>query len=229
MPRVRPKEVCQNCKRKKPINALGRCSACYNYWWRNGIQRPQWLIKRIEACTDCREGIAYCKGRCRTCYNYFAANGKKRPSHLRRKEIMDCRNPACQKPLRLCKHSCNGYCPHCHDYRRKNDDADRPARYARFELEPGYMYCENPNCDKPLKVGRNRGARCHACLNWLRANWEERPREICPQRVTLGWCECGKVARRIVPLGGLGASRRVSVELVLCEDCYDLIGEGDVV
>lgn len=91
------------------------------------------------------------------------------------------------------------------------------------------MYCENPNCDKPLKVGRNRGTRCHACLNWLRANWEERPREICPQRVTLGWCECGKAARRIVPLGGLGASRRVSVELVLCEDCYDLIGEGDVV
>lgn len=196
---------------------MRRCSTCYTYLRRRGIDRPKRLIKKVEACQDCREGVAFAKGRCRTCYGYFLTNGKTRPSHLRRKSTMDCRNPNCRKPLRLCVRSFRGYCVTCYDYRRQNNGGDRPARHARLELEPGYRYCENPNCDKVLRASAYGVTRCRACLNWMREKWEERPQELCPHRVTLGWCECGKVARHVV---SLWPGRRG--ELILCERCYEL-------
>lgn len=205
---------CVRCKRTVKINAKGRCSACYNYLIRNEVERPQRLINiRNRFCIDCKVNPVYCMDRCKVCYDYQLYNGRKRPVHLRKKDRLDCKNPNCRKPLRLCKKPVQGYCGKCYEYYRKRG-IDRPARFARFQLEPGFKPCKNPNCDKPLK----RQDRCADCLNWLLRYHRERPAELCPQRVDLGWCECGEIATTEYRF----KVERTEYTLILCDNCLEI-------
>ncbi len=190
--------ICRICKREKPIAALGRCSTCYSYFNRTGIDRPEHLIDGYKPfCIDCKENPAYCLGRCWACYCYRLRRGKKRPVQLRKKHSLNCANPNCRKPLRLCKHPTLRRCDNCSKYYIRTG-RERSARLARFECEEGYILCINPNCDRPLKICKSNGERCLPCHRWIKENQSERPRHLCPQRVTLGWCECGQVATEVM-------------------------------
>ncbi len=211
--KVKKPQKCVNCKREIKINARGRCSACYNCLMRNGVERPiNSIVKEDRFCIDCKEEPVYCVDRCKTCYDYHLRyKGKrKRPAHLRNRHKLNCKNPACKKPLRIDISPAKGYCKQCYEYFRKRG-VDRPAVLARLILPPGYTACSNPNCDRPLV----RPGFCGGCLGWFDEYRELRPRKLCPERVDLGWCECGEIAT---------TEYRFKVEkteyaLILCDYC----------
>lgn len=209
--------ICVRCSRKIKINARGRCSACYNYWLRNGgEERPVRLYNiRDRFCMDCKEEEIFSMDRCRTCYNYWLSYDKKktRPIHLRNRNKMDCKNLHCKKPLRLDIEPVKGRCKQCNEYWRRHKK-DRPAKFARFTPPYGYTTCDNPNCDKPL----SRKGTCGDCVAWEKLYGEDRPREFCPIRVMLGWCECGNVAEIKYDV----TVTKTIYESILCPSCYEI-------
>lgn len=206
---------CGNCDKEKPIKAAKKCSACWNYKQRYGIDRPARLYNKPIFCKKCKDNYIRCKGLCFGCYNYqLVNNGKARPRHLRNKTI--CKNPNCGKPLFGTR---RGFCKPCYNYDLARG-VDRPLRYTKFLLDDGYFYCKNPNCDKPIKSKKRQGY-CSLCFNWQRKYKKDRPRELCPQKIDLGWCDCGEVAKRELEIA-LGENGKTHMKLILCESCYDL-------
>lgn len=175
-------------------------------------------------CTLCKENFVIAKGLCSGCYSYRYVNGKDRPVHLRNVSNGkgNCKNPHCQKPLRLGR-ATKGWCHLCYRY-KWGYGIERPARLTRFIPDPenGYYKCNNPNCDKPVldRTGRNRGY-CRSCLEWRKKHDDDRPKQFCVQRVSLGWCECGNVATKMITIK-YGPRAKSSQTLILCLHCCEL-------
>lgn len=164
---------------------------------------------------DCKEEEIFCMDRCRTCYNYWLSYGKKktRPALLRNRNKNNCKNPDCLKPLRHCTTPVKGRCKQCNEYWRKRG-FERPAKFARFTPPFGYTTCSNPNCDKP----RSRPGTCGDCVAWEKLHGQPRPREFCPIRVELGWCECGNVAEIEYAVTVI----KTTYKTILCPSCYEI-------
>ncbi len=166
-------------------------------------------------CADCKEEEIFSKDRCKTCYDYWLRYDKKktRPAYLRNKHKRNCKNPHCQKPLRHCSSPVKGRCKQCNEYWRRRG-FERPAKFARFIPPAEYTTCNNLNCDKP----RSRKGICGDCVSWKKLYGEARPREFCPVRVTLGWCECGNVAE----VEHITTVQKTTYRTTLCVSCYEI-------
>lgn len=199
------------------INAKGRCSTCYNYRRHNGgAERPIRLYDIADRfCMDCKEEEIFCMDRCKSCYDYWLRYDKKktRPAHLRNRHKDNCKNSGCLKPLKHCNSPVKGRCKQCNEYWRKRG-LERPAKFARFTPPFGYTTCDNPNCDKPL----SRRGTCGDCVAWQKLYGKDRPREFCPIRVTLGWCECGSVAE----VEHVETVHKTKFTAILCPPCHEI-------
>lgn len=222
---IRKQAICVNCEKLNPIHALGLCRKCWIYQWRHGEPRPDRLINPPLFCTDCKENYAKIKGKCRQCSDSRKHTGRKRRKYVRDRDVV-CRNQKCRKPLRFDRHPTGGKCYNCYVYSNQTPGQARPLRLCRFLLEPGYVYCKNPNCDQVLKEtsSNRRGGRCHNCYTWKRHSPEtERPREYCPQRVEWGWCDgCGEIAVVEVELN-IGLKANTKIKMPLCQAHYEQV------
>lgn len=221
--------VCTNCGFKRKIKGKKECVRCWNYEWRNGVKRPPADIlpgsrkNPFAFCRWCKEREVLALGLCVSCYFYqWRTGGQKRPVHMRNRSMDkgNCKNPHCKKPLKLVEHKIKGYCSLCYRYDWEYK-INRPARLTRFISDPenGYYPCLNSNCDKPIKFTYKNKGYCYPCKRWFSTYCNDRPRELCPQAIRLGWCECGKLAIIEVEIY-LGVNGKTADTLILCQECY---------
>jgi hypothetical protein len=137
---------CQNCKKKKKLQANGLCEPCYVYLWRTGEQRPKARYQE-GFCKNCKTNVVRAGGQCSSCYEYNRRTGKKRPSRLWR---TNCKN--CDRPIEGTR-SRRGFCNACYQYRNSNGK-ERPSR-----LFQSSVWCE---CGSPgtRTIETNLGSLC---------------------------------------------------------------------
>lgn len=135
---------------------------------------------QIGKCANCKKTKPIKgHGRCVTCLHYRQRTGNERSKKLWRK------TPFC-KDCRVGNSVSNGRCKACDEYRRLHKNKIRP-----LYLRSPDLICKNPNCNKPLNLGKSIGFYCNAC-NWYRLHhdWQDRPERLCKNICTEGYRPC---------------------------------------
>lgn len=124
-----------------------RCTACWTYRWRHGVDRPiEWIERsrrrkgapkwcRVCGSTDSR----IVNQMCSACNKYFYRHGKDRPRHYWDEEAK-CRT--CKIPLDKAPFPSNGRCNACNMYKR-NNGTERP-KYLWGDGIHGWCTCGYP-------------------------------------------------------------------------------------
>ena len=76
------RKCCTHCGRRTARLTRGRCSACYMYQRRQGVERPLTPTPPRPCQTCGLPGPVLRRGWCRTCYQYWYRTGRERPARL---------------------------------------------------------------------------------------------------------------------------------------------------
>lgn len=123
----------------------GRCSKCYAYLKRHGIERPTNLStsrprpQDRAPCSNCKKAPVLSRGMCRACYAYWWKHRKPRPARRYRDVCWHCKRPLNSETCSMF----NGWCNNCYVYKRKYG-RDRSKEILQKYAPLGWCDCGQP-------------------------------------------------------------------------------------